>query len=94
MDTRYYINAETGQPHLFAHGVAEHEVEEVLARPGEDRPGHEGSRVALGRTRAGRFLRVIYVPDRQLGSVFVITAYELKGKALMAFRRRLRRRPT
>jgi len=94
MDIRYYINVETGQPHLFAHGVAEHEVEDVLARPGEDRPGHEGSRVALGRTRAGRFLRVIYVPDRRLGSVFVITAYELKGKALMAFRRRMRRRRT
>ncbi len=94
MEVRYYIDAETGQPHLFAHGVAEHEVEEVLARPGEDRPGHEGSRVALGRTRAGRFLRVIYVPGRQLGSVFVITAYELKGKALMAFRRRMRRRRT
>ena len=29
----------------------------------EDRPGREGSRVALGRTRAGRYLRVIYVPD-------------------------------
>ena len=94
MGIRYHINAETGQPHLFAHAVAEHEVEEVLARPGEDRPGHEGSRVALGRTRAGRFLRVIYVPDRQLGSVFVITAYELKGKPLMAFRRRMRRRRT
>jgi hypothetical protein len=94
MDIRYYVDAETGQPHLFAHGVAEHEVEEVLARPGEDRPGREGSRVALGRTRAGRFLRVIYVPDRQLGSLFVITAYELKGKALMAFRRRMRRRRT
>jgi hypothetical protein len=31
----------------------------------EDRPGREGARVALGQTRAGRYLRVIYVPDSQ-----------------------------
>jgi hypothetical protein len=34
-------------------------VKDVLIRPGEDRPGHEGSRVALGQTRGGRYLRVI-----------------------------------
>ena len=92
MNIRYYMNTETGQPHLCVHGVAEHEVEEVLARPGEDRPGREGTRVALGQTRAGRFLRVIYVPDTRPDSVFVITAYELTGKPLIAFRRRTRRR--
>ena len=90
MKTRYYLDAETGLPHLFTHGVAEHEVEEVLARPGEDRPGRDDSRIALGRTRTGRVLRVVYVPEP--GSVFVITAFELKGKPLMAFKRRMRRR--
>jgi hypothetical protein len=39
------------------------EVEEVLSRPIEDRPGREGSQVAIGQTRAGRYLRVIYVTD-------------------------------
>jgi hypothetical protein len=29
-------------------------VIEVLGRPGEDRPGSEGSRVAIGQTLAGR----------------------------------------
>jgi hypothetical protein len=38
------------------------------------------------------FLRVIYVPGPELESVFVITAYELKGKPLSAFKRRMRRR--
>jgi len=92
MKVRYYLDAETGRPHLHVHRVEEYEVEEVLAKPAEDRPGREGSRVAIGRTRAGRNLRVIYVPDPEPDSVFVITAYELKGKPLMAYRRRIRRR--
>ena len=42
----------------------------------------EGSRVVIGQTQAGRYLRIIYVPDPEPASVFVITAYELKGKPL------------
>jgi hypothetical protein len=61
----------------------------VLTRPIEDRPGTEGSRVALGQTEAGRYLKVIYVPDLTPGLVFVITAYDLGPEALKA---RLRRR--
>ena len=38
-------------------------MEDVLARPMEDRAGRDGSRIALGQTEAGRYLRVIYVPD-------------------------------
>ncbi len=92
MDIRYYIDLETERPHIHRHGVAESEVEEVLRRPMEDRPGREGSRVALGRTQAGRYLRVIYVPDPIPNSVFVITAYRLGPNALRALRRRRRRR--
>jgi hypothetical protein len=47
----------------------------------------------LGRTSAGRYLQVIYSPDEELGSVFVITAYELTGNAKKAYRRRQRRKP-
>ena len=71
---------------------SEQEAREVLARPLEDRPGREGSRVALGRTAAGRYLRVIYVPDPEPDSVFVITAYDLGPKAKRALRRRRRRK--
>lgn len=92
MDVRYYLDSETGQPHVYVHNVSEQEVEDVLARPGEDRPGTEGSRVVIGQTRSGRHLRVIYVPDPELNSMFVITAYELKGKPLTAYKRRMRRR--
>lgn len=92
LKTRYYMDTETGEPHIYSHGVSEAEAEEVLRRPAEDRPGREDSRVALGQTAAGRCLRVIYVPDPEPGSVFVVTAYGLTGKPLRAFRRRMRRR--
>lgn len=92
INVRFYIDPETGKPHIHNHGVKESEVEDVLSKPGEDRVGKEGSRVALGQTRAGRYLRVIYIPDPEPNSVFVITAYELKGKPLIAYRRRRRRK--
>jgi hypothetical protein len=72
--------------------VEEEEVEDVLDNPGEDRPGRDGSRVAIGQTRGGRLLRVIYVRDPQPDSVFVVTAYELSGKPPLAYRRRLRKK--
>ncbi len=92
MKIRFYIDRETGLPHIHRHQVFEDEVEDVLNHPGEDRPGQEGSRVATGQTRAGRHLRVIYVPDPEPDSVFVITGYELSGKPLKAYRRRRRGR--
>ena len=79
-------------PHIYKHGVNEDEVEDVLLNPGEDRAGSNNSRAAIGQTRAGRYLRVIYLRDPQPDSVFVITAYDLKGKPLTAYRRRQRRR--
>ena len=94
MNVRFYLDPETGEPHIYNHGVSEDEVEDVLRAPGEDRPSREGSRVALGQTRAGRYLRVIYVPDPAPQSVFVITAYEVSGRPLAAYRRRRRRRGT
>jgi len=92
MNIRYYIDPVTQLPHINGHGVEEMEAEEVLANPGEDRPGREGSRVAIGKTSGGRYLRVIYVPDPAPNSVFVVTAYELTGKPLVAYRRRRRRK--
>jgi len=85
---RFFIDPTTGEPHIAGHNVTEEEVEDVLTRPLEDRPGSEGSRVALGQTAAGRYLKVIYVPDPEPSSVFVITAYDLGPKALKALRRR------
>jgi hypothetical protein len=89
---RYYIDPETQLPHIYGHNIEEAEVEDVLISPGEDRPGREGSRVAVGKTSAGRYLRVIYVPDPVPNSVFVVTAYELTDKPLVAYRRRRRKK--
>ena len=86
------MDPQTGAPHIYEHRVSADEVEEILLCPVEDRLGRDGSRVALGQTSGGRFLRVIYLPDPKPNSVFVITAYELSGKPLIAFRRRHRRK--
>ena len=91
MNIRYYIDSATGQPHIYKHNVSENEVEDVLLKPGEDRTGREDSRIALGQTHSGRYLRVIYVPDPMPESIFVITAFELTGKPLMAYKRRRRK---
>ena len=92
MQARFYIDPATGEPHIFGHNVTEDEVIEVLEHPGEDRGGREGSRVALGQSVSGRYLRVIYVPEPEMDSVFVITAYELDGKALASYRARRRKK--
>ncbi len=90
MKIRFYIDPKTNNPHIHCHKVTEQEVEDVLSHPGEDRFGHEGARVAIGQTRSGRYLRVVYVPEPE--SIFVITAYDLSGKALIAHRRRIKKR--
>ncbi len=72
--------------------MSETEIEDVLARPIEDREGEDGSRVAIGQTEGGRYLRVIYVPDTKRGGAFIVSAQELGPKALHALRRRRRRR--
>ncbi len=92
MIVRFYIDPETGEPHIYNHEISEEEVEDVLRHPGEDRPSREGSRAAIGQTDSGRHLRVIYVTDPDPGSVFVITAYDLTGRQLVAYRRRRRKR--
>jgi hypothetical protein len=92
VNIRFYIDSETGLPHIYNHDVEEEEVKDVLDSPGEDRPGRDGSRVAVGPTRSGRLLRVIYVRDPQPDSVFVVSAYDLRGKPLLAYRRRLRKK--
>ena len=92
MNIRFYIDPESGEPHIVRHGVSEEEASEVLARPMEDRPGSEGSRIALGQTASGRYLRIVYVPDPEPNSVFVIPGYDFGPKAKQALRRRRKRK--
>jgi hypothetical protein len=92
MEIRYYEDPDTGMPHIYGHGVTEDEAQQILARPVENLGLEDDKRMALGKTRSGRHLCVVYVPDPEPNSVFVITAYEMRGKFLKAFRRRRRRR--
>jgi hypothetical protein len=54
---RFHMDPDTNLPHIFRRDVVENEVAYVLMYPGEDRPGKEGARVAIGQTMAGRYLR-------------------------------------
>jgi hypothetical protein len=92
MQVRFYLDTDSGKPHIYRHRVSEAEAEDVLTRSIEDRAGRDGARVAIGQTRAGRYLRVVYVPDPEPDSVFVITAFDLGPKALRAFRRRRKKK--
>lgn len=92
MNLRFHIDPATGDPHIYQHGIDEDEVEDVLHSPREDARSSRDSRVAIGQTLGGRYVLVVYVPDPEPGSAFVVTAYELTGRPLAAFRRRMRRR--
>ena len=95
MAIRYKIDRETGQPHKLDHGVAEEEVEEVLEATPDDLLGRNRTRIATRQTLAGHTLRVVYAEERTShGDIetVIVTAYELRGAALAAFRRRRRKR--
>lgn len=92
MDLEFYIDPETALPHIYRHGVEEYEVEDVLDSGPEDWSSRDGSREANGQTRGGRYITVVYRRDDETGRIFVITAYDLRGSALEAYRRRQRRK--
>jgi len=92
VEIRYNIDEDTGLPHIYGHGVTEDEVETVLRRPIESRRGGDDSRIVIGQTSAGRYLRVLVVPDPDGKGIFVVTAYDLTGIPLAALRRRQRKR--
>lgn len=87
MNIRFYIDVDTQRPHIEAHGLSAGEAVQALLNADEDFAGRDGARIAIGRTSAGKRLRIIYTLDSD-GSVFVITGYRLEGKALKAFNRR------
>jgi hypothetical protein len=89
---RYYIDPATGLPHIYHHGITENEVEEILDCPAQDVRGRNNSRIAIGQTAAGRYVKVIYTVDPSPDSVFVVTAYELRPKAKRAVKRRARKK--
>jgi hypothetical protein len=89
---RFFFEPGADEPHILDHGVSEEEVLQVLEDPLEERPSRDGSRIIIGRTDGGRILRVIYSPDEDQKGLFVIMAYDLKGKPLLAFKRRRKKK--
>ncbi|HRK20666.1 MAG TPA: hypothetical protein PLX06_02595 [Fimbriimonadaceae bacterium] len=91
MRVEFYQDPETGEPHLWKHGVSEEEASQVVEAPGELRLGERRSMVALGQSAAGRYLKVIY---RQVDAetIIVITAFDLVGKPRRAYERRMKRK--
>ena len=83
MEIRFYEDPETGLPHIYEHGRStENEVWQILHGQGDDFSARDNSRMKVGQNRCRpRYLQVIFVPDEDPQSVFVITAYELRGKA-------------
>jgi hypothetical protein len=70
---RFFIDVETGLPHIYEHNVSEDEVRDVLRNPFQEFEGRRNSRVAFGQARGGRFLKVIYSRDDDGIGIFVIT---------------------
>ncbi len=80
-------------PQIWVRDVVADEVRVVLAHSSEDLPAIDGARMALGQIKPGEcYLRVVYVPDSETNSVFVISALRLRGKVLKACRTRQRSR--
>ena len=91
MRIRFHTNPD-GLPHIHDHNVTEEEVVEALSRFLERVSGRDDSVIAIGRTRSGRILKIIYAPARDGDGIFVITAFDLPPKQAKALQRRLNRR--
>jgi hypothetical protein len=92
MDLRFFLNPQTGLPHIYDHNVSEDEARDVLRKPLEEIPGRRDTTIAVGQTRSGRYLKVVYALDPITDGIFVVTAYDLSNRQLHALKRRLRRR--
>jgi hypothetical protein len=90
MEIQFYRDPESDLPHCLDHGVAEQEVMELFSNAPLRLQGRGDSYLALGQTDSGRYLKVIYRIEDD--AVFVITAYDLRGRALASYKRRLRRK--
>jgi len=90
MYVRFDLDATTGEPHIYKHDVSESEVLEILRTSTDRGAARDGAMQAIGQTRLGRYLKVVYVND--VDGILVVTAYDLREKERKAFRRRQRRR--
>lgn len=62
MKIRFYIDPETDHPHIYNHDVRENEVEEVLQKPGEDRPARKTIELLSDRHRVSDIFELFMPP--------------------------------
>ena len=91
MNLRFHLD-QAGQPHMWKHNVSVEEVAHILRDPLESIKGRGASIIAIGRTRAGRYLKVIYSPDDVGDGIFVISAFDVSRRQIRALKKRLGRR--
>ena len=91
MNLRFNLDS-FGDPHIWNHNVSETEVAEAMADPLESVKGRGTSVIAIGQTRSGRYIKVIYSPDDVGDGIFIVTAFDVPPKQIRALMRRKRRR--
>jgi hypothetical protein len=108
MDIRFHVDPETGQPHIYDHGVTEEEVRQVLMGQGDEFQGSRDARIRFGKTLAGRYLKGVFCarfgprqrvchhglrPQRQgFESISPPTAKEIEVKKQTSASKRTRRK--
>jgi hypothetical protein len=91
VNIRFHLDP-SGEPHIWNHNVSEAEVVDVLVDPLESIKGRGTSVIAIGRTRTGRYLKVIFSRDDVGDGIFIVTAVDVSPRQIRALRKRLRRR--
>lgn len=79
--------------HIAEHGISPREAEYVVENAAPPYPQMVGDskRLVVGRTAAGTYVQVVYVPSRSVaGSVYVMHARPLSDSEKRRFRRRTR----
>ena len=90
MHIRFYRDPATGEPSTT---MMSQKMKSKMSSVAQVKTTWVGKGLVLPSVRHGlEVFRVIYVPDPEPDSIFVITAYELRGKPLTVYRRRQRRK--
>jgi len=79
MDMRFYLDPDSGLPHIYQHGVREDEVEQILRGKGEDVAAKDGARRNSDKRTRDATCKSIYTFDDLGLSIFVITAYGVQS---------------
>ena len=66
MELRFWLDAETGLPHIYDHGVTEEEVRQILGRPTRIFPAAIGLESGWARQQQAAICRWCTCPTRKV----------------------------